>query len=419
MTYEEYILHFGVKGMKWGVRKERKVSVNVANSKSIVEAREKDLKNVDRRDKKAVKSAIRELRYAKEDLSRVKLLEKINSKPKSKQQLKMEEKYKQKGLNDDEAAVAAYKNIRTKKLIAAAAATTLTLAGAYAGYKISNEFMDKTIKAGTSLQHITDDGSIGVRDAFYSSKNKLDKIKYKGLFGAFLDASKGGAYSKDIKVLSDIKMVSPNNAKKILQDIIKNDPEFAKAVTKYMDPDNVSRRLGAKFSSKAARSVDKLKKGIVDKDVYELFNIALVDHTPEMQPLTDKFFNKLSSKGYNAIKDINDVKFSGYKTRNPIITFNSKGKVSVQDVKKLTKEEISKYYDKSMKSIRTSNLIESELKKVAMYTPSVAGYILGKSIVRGKNERQINKMVDEYLESNPNTTMSRTEIARMIERSMG
>lgn len=410
MTYDEYLLHFGVKGMKWGVRKDRKVSVNVANAKAIVEARKKDLKSVDRRDEKAVKSATRELRYAKEDLSSVRILEKLNSKPKSKQQLEMEERYKQKGLNDDEAAVAAYKNIRTKKLITAAAATTLTLASAYAGYKTSNEFMDKTIKAGSSLQHISADGTVGVRDAFYSSKNKLDKIKYKGIFGSFLDLEKGGAYSKNIKVLSDIKQVSPNNAKKILQDLIKNEPEFAKGLTKYMDPDNVYSKLGPDLSRKAKRSIDKLKKGIVDKNIYEVFNVALVDHSPEMQSLTDKFFKKLSSKGYNAIKDVNDIKYSGYNALNPIITFNSKGKVDVVDVKKLAAEEINKNA-----LVGYGAAIGSELVKKGAI--AVAALTANDALTNHVRRKKMDKAVYEYRQKHPNTDLTNTQIARMIERS--
>ena len=51
-----------------------------------------------------------------------------------------------------------------------------------------------------------------------------------------------------------------------------------------------------------------------------------------MQSLTDKYFSELTKRGYNAIKDVNDNKFSGYKALNPIIAFNAKGKIDVVDV---------------------------------------------------------------------------------------
>lgn len=44
----------------------------------------------------------------------------------------------------------------------------------------------KTIKSGTTIQNISNDDNKGVSDPFYFSKNAMDKIKYKGIFGKSL-----------------------------------------------------------------------------------------------------------------------------------------------------------------------------------------------------------------------------------------
>ena len=422
VTTEDILQHVGVKGMKWGVRKKREKSKNEVKAEATVEARKKALKtanlNLQKQTRnglipanqanlKAVSSAGLELKYAKEDLSSTRILEKLSSKPKSAMQLKAEEKYKAKGHSPDEAAVEAYKNIRVKKALTIAAGTAITVGSIYAGVKISDNYLDRVIKGGTSLQNIAADND-GVRDAFYSSKNALDKMKYKGLYGKTLMDRNGTAYAKEIKVLSDIKRVSPNNAKKALQELIDTDPEFSKGIKSVLQKDNLN--LGDTYAKKAMKYGDALKAGKVNKDLYETFNASLVDHSPEMQKLTDKFYDNLSKKGYNAIKDVNDSKYSGYNALNPIIAFGTKGKVSVVDVKQLAKAEVDKNYNKSM-----AMLVSRGLTQVgATYVVGIGGAVTG---VNAINRAAANKAADKYIKANPNTKMSRTEIRRMLERA--
>lgn len=419
---DDVLQHFGVKGMHWGKHKQKVEPKEVTKAKEEVAKRSAEFKAAKKQfnkenvltpasaqTTKRLQSTTRELRYSKEDLSKAKILNKINSKPKTAYQVKMEEKYKKQGMSNDEATVAAYKNIRFKKIAAVAAVTVLAVAGTVVGLKVRDARIDKIIKSGATLQQVSSDSNHGVRDAFYSAKNGLDKSKYKGLYGGHLKAQNGQAFKKDIKVLTDIKQASPKNAHKVLDDLFKNDKEFAQGVKDYMMYDNIDNTLGAKYSSKVLRSRKLLNEGKVNKDTYEVFNAALVDHSPGMQKLTDRYFKALSDKGYNAIKDVNDSKYSGYKTLNPIIAFNSKGKVDVVDVKELTQKEISKHANVAMAHIVGSDLAKQGALGAAAFTTSVsAANYAGKKIS--------NKQVSKYRNANPNTKLTNTEIARMLER---
>jgi hypothetical protein len=418
---EEVLQHHGVKGMKWGKRKSEK-SAEVTKAEGAVAERKKEYKQISRqhlkesslgtaslattREKSARKN---ELKYAKEDLASTKILEKVNSKPKSNAQLKAEVRYRKKGLSADEATVAAYRNIQFKRIAATAAVTTIAVGGAYAGYKIRDARVDKIIKSGTKLQQVSSDSTMGVRDAFYSANNKLDKSKYKGLYGKVLKDQDGAAFTKDIKVLKDIKQASPNNARKTLEELFQKDPVFAEDVKNYMQYENVHKKLGANFSEKALRSRRILNQGKINKDTYDIFNTALVDHTPEMQSITDRYFKALSDKGYNAIRDVNDSKYSGFKSLNPIISFGTKGKVDVVNVRELTQKEINKHSNISYTHMLGTDLV----KEGAATTGVILGANKGIKSIKSKVNR---RTADKYRKEHPNTKLTNTEIVRMLER---
>lgn len=421
------LTHFGVKGMRWGHHKKAE-PIHITNARSKLTETKSNLKKATREfnrstgygmvppSKEALRKfnlAAKENKFAKQDLTSTIILNKLNSKPKSKTQLAMEEEYKKKGMSDNEASVAAYQNIRTKKILAAVGGTALAVGAGYAAYKIHDSRVDKIIKAGTTIQNISGDDNKGIRDAFYASSNTLDRIKYKGIYGSQIRANNPGTtvVKKEIKALADIKQASFKNAKNSFEDLLKNDQEFADDLKKYLNAPYTANKFGITHFGQFEKAKQSLNKGILDKNLYETFNTALVDHDAEMQKLTDKYFSELSKRGYNAIKDINDVKYSGYKAINPIIAFNTQGKVDVVDIKQLADKEINK-----AKGIAYTQIVGSAV--VAQGAIISAAVLGSRKLNDATVQKVINNKVAEYVRDNPTTKMTTTEIARMIERSM-
>lgn len=408
------LMHYGVLGMKWGKRKKIE-SKEVTTARNKVSLEKDNYKKASQKYNKATVygllapsqktlndfgKASDNLRYAKEDLSSTRILDKLKGKPKSNKQLELEKKYKMTGMSDNEAAVAAYKNIQTKKVVAIAGAVAITAAAAYAGYKIHDNYVDKIIKSGTTLQNISKD-SEPVRDAFYTAQNKLDKTKYKGLLGA-----NGYDVKKEIKVLSDIRQASPKNAQNVLKELMTKDPQFKSQFEDYLKQGN---KLGGTYGKHYSKSLESISKGNVDKKLYEYFNAALVDHDPKMQGLTDKFYSSLQQKGYNAIRDVNDHKYSGYKSINPIIAFGSSGKVETISISKMADQEINR-----AKKIATASIAVPEIIKTgSAFTAAILGT---KAVTDKALSVSRDKQIVKYRKKHPNTELTNTEIIRMLER---
>ena len=411
--------HFGILGMKWGVRKSREESVEISKAHQSMNASKAKLKSANKQldreqlfgptDKtlKLVNDTTREYEYSKQDFKNAKILDKLSRAPKTKTQLSLEAEYKKRGMNDDEAAVAAYQKIKTRTILAVVGGVTIAAAAGYAAYKIHDANVDKLFKAGTMLQNIAPDSTQGVRDAFYSSHNGLDNLKYKGIYGKSLDSMKGGAFKKDIKVLADIRQATPKHAQEALAELMKNDPKFAADAEAYFRSNKD--QFGPTYWPKMTQAHRNIANGVFDKNVYESFNAALVDHTPEMQSLTDRYFNKLTEKGYNAIRDVNDSKYSGYKSINPIIAFGTSGKVEVVNVRQLAEREINKSMGLAYGSIIGSDLA----KKGGIIT---AGLLGGKAISKAVKNKSEQTRIDNYRQENPKTKLTNTEIIRMLQR---
>lgn len=422
MYYDEYLEHYGIPGMRWGHHK-KKESAHIQKLRQSVEVKKGQMKtaNIDyyRSGKTSVTKnklhlTMNEHRYAKEDLTKAKILHKLEGKPKSEKQLKLEQKYKEKGMTDNDAAVAAYQRIRTTKILAVTGAVAVTALTAYTAYKIHDDRVDKIIKSGTNLQNISTDGTKGVRDAFFSANKESDKLKYKGELGTTLWMQGKDVYSKNISVLGNIKQASDKNAHKVLAEMAAKDPKFLNDLKIQMANDNKLRNNV--YIPKIVKARQSLSLGKVDRNVYEVFNAMLPYHDTGMQPLTDSYYKTMAQKGYNAIRDINDKKYSGYNAKNPIITFGAKGLVEVTNVEKLTStsmlnaEKLAKLYDEK------SGELHRNVKRGVIASSIILASIGGRQIHKIIKSKASDRSVENYKKEHPNTNKSYTEIVRMVEQ---
>ena len=248
-------------------------------------------------------------------------------KNKSKHRLKLEEQYKKMGLTDEQAQAAANKRIRTEKILAASAALTVTACAAYVANKKLKDRIDGVIKAGDQMQRIsmTDNGG-KLHDVFYAAKGDHDIKRYEGMLGMTRSKQVGSAYKLKLEATRDIKVASKDHAAKIFEDLYKSDDNFRKSVANYVRK-NVHGGNSVNLSKTGGRNMKKM---------YENFNSHLVNMRTDPRGADQAFYKKLKEAGYGAIQDINDMKFSGYNAKNPLIVFDhSNGGINVKSFEKM------------------------------------------------------------------------------------
>ena len=313
MTNQNELYHFGIKGQKWGVRRFQK--------------------------KDGTLTSAGKKRYS-DDTPPAK------KKPKSKHQRILESKYRKAGLSKEEAEAAAIKRIKAERVVAVAGAMTITAAAAYVAYGHFKPQADGMIKAGKTLQRVEMQKTDKLHDAFYAAKNKQDKIKYAGKLGQTRRLQTGEAYLMYIGGNKDIKIAGNKTAQKTFERLYKSDPEFKKAA------ENLAKTNVHGFNGAGGNM----------KKMYENFNTNLIRHD---DPAVKKFYSELKKNGYGAVRDINDMKFSGYKAKNPLIIFGSPDSVSVKTVKELTKDEVAKKLQQNGR-IETAKMLSTQLSPYAL-----------------------------------------------------
>ena len=387
------LYHYGVLGMKWGVRryqnkdgsltnagrrhyygdasvarahlkykqskvnrKAAKVWKNNARVKAIIptkknrEAYEKTKIKFQNAKDKEYRS---EFEYkTKREAARIRA-KNIEFKNKSKYRQKLEAQYKKLGLSNEDAQAAANRKIRAEKILAASAALTVAACAAYAYNKHRKNKIDGIIKAGEALQRIEMQDTGGkLHEVFYVAKGKHDMNRYKGLLGYTRAQQTGHAYLMKLEAASDIKVASKDKARKAFGDLLNNDKDFRST-------------FGFGDRSFTTKEINKY---------YDIFNRNIVARSMP-QDTVNKFYDKLKSAGYGAIQDVNDMDYSGYKAKNPLIVFdNAGGNISVKSVEEMTdRDGMGKAYAKEMVKALGEAKIDNLLGKEGLVISGIAG----------------------------------------------
>ena len=346
---------------------------------------------------------------------------------KSLHRLKLEEKYMKNGMTREQAEQAAAKRIRTEKFVAAAAAVTVASAVAYGKYK--GYTSDKIIKENSDFQRIMRlDANADISNGRqYLAINKGDKVKYKGILGDNLRSkaktehewleefepnkkhTMDKIYDVTVKNKESIKIASRKKATDAFAELYKTDADFRKSFenrTKSLIEGNLFVKGLGVGNGKLDKIGYKLKDGkqLTDLELktkgYDLFNVMLTQKGSD----NDKFYSKLIEKGVNAVVDVNDKKYSGYKSKLPIITFDG----DYEYIKRaMTDSEIDKNLKKATLSVVAPELVLTGASFIASY-----------SLTRISTKANIDKKVLLYKRDHPNTKMSDAEIEELVKKQM-
>lgn len=435
----EELMHHGIKGMRWGVRRfqNKDGSLTPAGKKRYdvdIEGAKKNLEKAKQAEKQAKRDynraslsynynatykaakkytdSLMKTDWAKQDLRSEQIKQKLNAeqKAKSDRRVKLEQGYLDKGMTKEEAAIAAYKRERTEKIITVTAGLTVAAAATYVAYKQYDKRVDKILQAGTTLQNISKDSNRGVSDAFYASMTKMDNTKYRGVYGDTIRSLGNNVYETKIGITKNVKIASEKSAVSTLSELVKGDAEYAKKLQVHLGLSK-GQYILPQQNKVIEKGLASLKAGKVDAKVYDALNLTLCNHNlPTSESINKGFYSKLMSKGYDAIMDVNDMKYSGFKSKKPVIVFNGSAKTAIQNVREVGREEISKDKMKAFMEISVREL-----------APAAVGIAASRSAVKASKKasdaRLDDKIVAEYRKQHPNTDLSYTEIVRNYRNS--
>jgi len=189
-----------------------------------------------------------------------------------------------------------------------------------------------TIEKGASLQRLirSDGKSAPLKNMTYASMLEHDNTRYiktlggKGIFGG------GRDQILSLQATKKITAPSKDEATRMLSDMMVNNSEFRKRNTLLM---------GGPISAKELKQIKDDPGGRTAQAWYHMTNMKLAIDAkmdPDVPFVQSAFRNRLAAKGYNALRDENDV--SGLKMKSPIVIFSPENSLRVTSLTDITDE---------------------------------------------------------------------------------
>lgn len=404
---DDELYHFGVKGMKWGVRRYQNEDGSLT---SLGKKRDKMLSDRKTAKKHSTTSNMVKAEYSRREFEDAKTRLKLeNQKKKSKRQQDLEKKYVDQGFAKDEAEIKAYNRAKTETILKVAGGIALASAAAYVAYKHYDKVTDRVFEKGSEIGRLTNNGSEPTNRAFYGFVNKHDKDRYEGLYGKTLGVN-GPVYRKAMRAAGDINVASPESARKVLKNMFDTDKQSFDVFKKNIDAMASVVPPTTKQGKLWRKAKQELDSGRIGDNTYKAFNTTLVLHTKEQQPINDKFYSAMKKAGYGAIRDMNDKENSGYFAKNPLIVFDT-DKINVEGFTKLGNDHIDSMFAKEQGKIAAHTLANQYGPIGAAFATSIGAM----KLVKRSNET---KFVENYRKRHPESTLSNNEILKMRDRTV-
>lgn len=378
------LYHHGIKGMKWGVRRfqnEDGSLTNAGKKRYGDESTGSDKKTSSNNGSKTPRKGL--IARRKDSLT---------------------QKYIAKGYSQTAAKTMAEQRMRTEAVLAVVGTVAVTAVAIKVARRIGQDYVDQTFKSGKVIQNIGANPNANFKDTpFFAAVNKSDKKAYgmnyanekRGMAKQYA-AERGlqyqGIFNNQVKLTGDVKRASVANAQKIFYEKMDKDPQFKKEVLDTLKKTNYS-------DSKAVN--EYLQNGKHARKLYDRFNQALA--TPQFQDagIHKKYYDEMKKHGYNAILDINDTRYSGYKkiSKSPTIFFGDDKWEKISS-RKLSDTEI----DENAKKFVIGYIAKNQGKSIA----KVAGVLAGAVAIDKQTA------VNQYIKEHPNTKLSREEILKRV-----
>lgn len=374
------LYHYGIKGQKWGVRRYQNDDGSLTPSGKKRYFDDGQINSIKR--KETPKKGLIQKRKDK-----------------------LTEHYISKGYKPNAAKTMAEQRMKTEAVLAVVGTIAVTAVAVKVARRIGQDYVDQTFKSGKIIQNIGANPNANFKDTpFFAAINRSDKKAYgmnyprekramvkRGVHRGGHEYQ--GIYNNQIKLTGDVKRASVANAQKIFYKKMDRDPQFRKEVLDTLKKTKYSDDYAAEKYLQSGKHVRKL---------YDRFNQALA--TPEFQAagIHKKYYDEMKKHGYNAILDINDTRYSGYKqiSKDPTIFFGDDKWEKISN-RKLSDTEI----DENVQKFTSDYLIKNLGKSIAKVSGVAAA---SKTIIDQSS-------IDQYIKEHPNTRLSRKEILKRVE----
>lgn len=377
---EGKLYHYGIKGQKWGVRRYQNDDGSLTPSGKKRYSDDSQINSI-----KGSETPRKGLIQRRKD--------------------KLTEHYISKGYKPNAAKAMAEQRMKTEAVLAIVGTVAVTAVAIKVARRIGQDYVDQTFKSGKIIQNIGANPNANFKDTpFFAAVNRADKkaygMNYANEKRAMVkrrvdqgDREYQGIFNNQIKLTGDVRRASVANAQKIFYEKMNSDPQFRKEVLDTLKKTSYS-------DSKAVG--EYLQKGKHARKLYDRFNQALA--TPQFQAagIHKKYYDEMKKHGYNAILDINDTRYSGYKkvSKSPTIFFGDDKWEKISS-RKLSDTEI----DENVQKFAIGYLAKNQGKSIAKLVGAVAG-------VKALNDQS---SVNQYIKAHPNTKLSREEILERVE----
>ena len=415
------LAHYGVRGQKWGVRRYQ----NEDGTLTEEGMRRYGIVGEDGKLKPSSELSADYRNYKKNNslfLADIQK-EKKENKPISQRRQQLINDYKSKGLTQEQAEVEALKRERTEKIVKIAGAVALTAALAYGAYKGQQWLKmngNTSIKKGEEIQRIMKTAQEPGERAAYVAVNPKDATKYRGMYGSQIKSQRDvaklfgvkggpeGVYRFTGNATDKIKIAGSREGKKTFERLMKSDPEFAKDTQAVLDEWNKNPML----------------RGVLNngRNQYEKFNIALPEHDmPEAARIQSKFYNALKNKGFGGVIDVNDLRYSGYQSKKPIVLFNLNDNITNKKIAQLSDIEVDQALNKAKAIINKDSVRDVYLSEAFKTVRNYAGYgaigsALGLAVTKSNDRKNLSRgtqyktIVSQYKKEHPGTQLSDAQI---------
>ena len=154
-------------------------------------------------------------------------------------------------------------------------------------------------------------------------------------------------YQLKLEATKKLKIPSDENASDITANLLKEKEFKDNVIASIQDSkEQMKRPTQQILFSQAQKALEKDPSRLTPSEkvaIYKALNLSLVNHNAQEIAAQNRFYGELKKKGYNALLDYNDKEFSSYHAKRPMIVFDVDS-VKLQSVTEANPKIVDKLY---------------------------------------------------------------------------